>query len=253
MTTGPLRKSLYILGGILLGLTLVGVLGNIVLLTALAGLVLLLLLLLGFALAHSLVQLARSYIRGPFGKLGLSFALIIRGILLSLSFWTADLYAALCERDLSLILHTAGPSLLMSIVGMLLFSVDASKEKTVHDQGAPSRLASTFGYFSFFRQIIVLGGGLGGERSYRHLKRYFGLPPWFLSQEGLHAMADLFARGGFVLWNIVALLGVFGSISILRHPRPGLEADARNAGWAMLAVFFWMLSAGLVVLYALTR
>jgi hypothetical protein len=177
------------------------------------------------------------------------FALILRGAFLAASFWTVDLYLSLCQGGVAAFAGQVRGNIISTVLALALACLDTARGKSVEKQGLPTMVMSTWGFFQFFKNFILLMSASEPE-FFRQLNILLSHPLWFLDGNLKYQILRLtFNLGALLTFTVLPLLGFAAAARTLFHA--DVKPDARNCAVALMAVCGLFLTAPAFLLYVM--
>jgi len=188
---------------------------------------------------------------GFFENKTINIALFVRGIFLSLGIWTANFYFSLMEFDITKLVNDFSLDLYLSLVGSFVTIIDSSCGGSIQKQSIFTKISTTVGYFSFFKNITMLYISILGHTQYQAMKSLFSSPLWFLDDHTIYNVLIIFRTQNplFILF-LLSVISIFGILILLDgKPIKGLEDDSTYIRVGGLFFFLWLLSAPAYLVY----
>lgn len=185
------------------------------------------------------------------GRLPIRFAIVIRAISLSLSFWLVGFYVSLCEGGLQAFIEDWKLNLLKTFLAMTLGVYDSLRGKTIANPGLPTRGLSIWGAFNFIKNLILLLSAVHSVETLKAMKGLFSTPIWFLDPYLTSQMLRFSGRSLIGVAFYFLLFPLFGIVQALYALKTSPKPDAKNFNIAALAIFCWLLTLPIFVIYIL--
>lgn len=243
-------------------LTIVGLAIRSPQLISICGIILFFILFWGFTFAHRMSEWLKSLHKAGFfhtrdarktidliAQVSIRFALVIRGFFLSASFWIVDLYLSLCQGGITPFVDQIRGNLISTVLALALAGIDTARDKSVDRQGLPTRVMSTWGYFQFFRNFILLVSASQPE-FFHKLNLLLSHPVWFLESPLKYQILRIsFELGTLLTLTVPPLLGFIIGLSSLFHSKE--TPDSKNFSIALMAICGCLLTVPAFYLYVL--
>ena len=254
-------------------LTIIGLIIHNVSLIALSGFVLFFICFWLFALADRILEFLKSahskyrhYLQARpqssadlfilkfadlIGRLPIPFAIVIRAAALSLSFWLIGFYVSLCEGGLQTFFEDWKLNLLKTVLAMTVSIYDSLRGKTIANPGFPTRVLSIWGAFAFIKNLILLLSAVHSFETLKAMKGFFSTPIWFLEPYLRSEMLRFSGRSLIGVLFLFLIFPLFGIVQALYALKTSPKPDAKNFNIAALAIFCWLLTLPIFVIYIL--
>lgn len=185
------------------------------------------------------------------GRLPIRFAIVIRAASLSLSFWLVGFYVSLCGGGLQTFFGDWKLNLLKTVLAMTMGIYDSLRGKTIANPGLPTRGLSIWGAFNFIKNLILLLSAVHSVETLKAMKGLFSTPIWFLDPYLTSAMLRFSGRSLLGVLFFFLIFPLFGIVQALYALKASPKPDAKNFNIAALAIFCWLLSLPIFVIYIL--